>query len=634
MVDVKVKDNYELQLKLIDILQKDDLYEAVYWAQKLNLSPCDIPSHVLRKIKDIQKGLDSLPLDSDDDDRNTDQTDTSLKCAVSNQSNDNFAQPWIATEWSDSTWFPTSSWSKHENFFELPLPDSAIVYVDDGNTLAGFINYLEQTDELVFGLDTEFTPVASLSKPTVSILQIATMKNAYILDMISLVKIDSVEKQFSRFIELLFNNAQRQVVGYGLSNDWIVLGNTHLAFKRIAEAPVPSVIDLFELTNRINKGNSSILFELPYAKEDQHGLNGLTQAMFNKRLNKSYQVSNWSKRPLLPNQITYAALDAFICVKIFKELGFLAQKFDKSLKFDEWCATLKKFRNKLPKDFGQENSRHLQNGNIVSYIETGKESTNTKEKKEGPERNICMKPKEPLSYQPIEPPNLKVVCDNMLQGLCKKLRIRGVDAIHLESYEHFEIAKDIAEKEGRMILTKSSNHASRFKQIFRPNHVLLISAEKTEEQVKEVFWYFTVNPDEKYVFSRCPKCNNDRYIKLENAVMLRLHDALNETDDNEEYLEQRAVLFSPAFKNLRTSQADSGFQDEPCYIKCDGGEVEHRSAKLRGSGVQLKIKDLHSDVVRKHTEFFGCIKCGQIFWEGSHWDRYLGKTKEGNKTKR
>ena len=109
-----------------------------------------------------------------------------------------------------------------------------------------------------------------------------------------------------------------------------------------------------------------------------------------------------------------------------------------------------------------------------------------------------------------------------------------MDAIHLEAYEHFETAKDIAEKEGRMILTKSSNHAVRLKQIFRPNHVLLISAEKTEEQVKEVFWYFTVNPDEKYVFSRCTKCNSSCYISIKSSIMIKLHRQLSKMNDTDE----------------------------------------------------------------------------------------------------
>ena len=71
-----------------------------------------------------------------------------------------------------------------------------------------------------------------------------------------------------------------------------------------------------------------------------------------------------------------------------------------------------------------------------------------------------------------------------LQGLCKKLRLQGVDAIALESYEHHDVAKEIAEKQDRMILTKSIKSALRLKQIFRKEHVLCITEETMNDQVK------------------------------------------------------------------------------------------------------------------------------------------------------
>ena len=49
------------------------------------------------------------------------------------------------------------------------------------------------------------------------------------------------------------------------------------------------------------------------------------------------------------------------------------------------------------------------------------------------------------------------------------------------------------------------------------------------------------------------------------------------------------------------------------------------NGRIKNGGAQLKIKDVHKNVLKAHEEFFGCIKCGKVFWEGSHWDRYLGK---------
>ena len=169
----------------------------------------------------------------------------------------------------------------------------------------------------------------------------------------------------------------------------------------------PNCLDLFHLSSRITKGYNSVLFELPYAKENQHGLNGLTQAIFDKRLDKTYQQSDWSKRPLHQEQITYAAMDALICVKIFKELETMANKSNRLAKFQEWCDILVKYRNKLPKDFG-----HLKQKTTTTELNV---FSNGKGISKGQKKEChSMKPEKPLNEEPIEPPDLKVVCENML----------------------------------------------------------------------------------------------------------------------------------------------------------------------------------------------------------------------------
>ena len=172
-------------------------------------------------------------------------------------------------------------------------------------------------------------------------------------------------------------------------------------------------IDLYQLTSRITKGYNTTLFNLPFMKEDGRGLAGLTEALFNKRLDKKYQVSDWSKRPLLEEQIKYAALDALICVKIYKELQLLAIQAEQESKFQEWCDVLIKHRNKLPKEYGHVKQNNTKELNVFS---DGKKT----QKKEA----HSLKPNKPLNDEPIDPPDLKVVCENMLQVLMIILLIR------------------------------------------------------------------------------------------------------------------------------------------------------------------------------------------------------------------
>jgi hypothetical protein len=372
------------------------------------------------------------------------------------------------------------------------LSQSAIILIDDVNGLKEFTNYINSCTEYTYGLDSEFGPSSVLSKGSIATIQIASAQKVYILDIVTLSNVENIEIEFEHLIKAFFCNNSIQIVGYGLSNDWNFLSNTHKAFKDIETKMAVNCLDLCNLVSRVTKGYGSALFELPYEKEEnQGGLSGLTLAIFNMRLDKTYQQSNWTKRPLLAEQITYAALDALICVRIFNELESLASKSNQISKFHEWCDTLKKHRNKLPKDFGQK--KPTASTNELNVFSEGKRGL----KIEG----RSLKPEKPLNKEPIEPPDLKVVCENMLNGLCKKLRLQGVDAEGLEPYQYFEVAKERAEKEGRMILTKSLNHVAQLKKVFKKEHVLYITESKLEEQIKEVYWYFNVQPDEKYVFS-------------------------------------------------------------------------------------------------------------------------------------
>ncbi len=51
-------------------------------------------------------------------------------------------------------------------------------------------------------------------------------------------------------------------------------------------------------------------------RNDLKGLSGLTLRCFGAPLNKKQCMTNWEKRPLTKEQLEYAALDAFILLKI------------------------------------------------------------------------------------------------------------------------------------------------------------------------------------------------------------------------------------------------------------------------------------------------------------------------------
>lgn len=54
--------------------------------------------------------------------------------------------------------------------------------------------------------------------------------------------------------------------------------------------------------------------------EDRPGLASMTKILLGKELCKEYTLTNWERRPLLKNQVHYAALDAVIVLKLWEKL--------------------------------------------------------------------------------------------------------------------------------------------------------------------------------------------------------------------------------------------------------------------------------------------------------------------------
>ena len=50
-------------------------------------------------------------------------------------------------------------------------------------------------------------------------------------------------------------------------------------------------------------------------------LKSITLEFFGKELDKRDQISDWSKRPLLQNQIIYGILDAYVLILIYNKLN-------------------------------------------------------------------------------------------------------------------------------------------------------------------------------------------------------------------------------------------------------------------------------------------------------------------------
>jgi ribonuclease D len=85
---------------------------------------------------------------------------------------------------------------------------------------------------------------------------------------------------------------------------------------------------------------------------------GLVEHIFRKTLNKNQQTSNWKERPFKIKQIEYAALDAFVLIRIYlyflkynnkKTVDDLVKRID--LTFEPLCLRANVHKREFNKSF-------------------------------------------------------------------------------------------------------------------------------------------------------------------------------------------------------------------------------------------------------------------------------------------
>ena len=94
---------------------------------------------------------------------------------------------------------------------------------------------------------------------------------------------------------------------------------------------------------------------------------------------------------------------------------------------------------------------------------------------------------------------MKFICDEMLGSLAKWLRILGYDTKYVKDVSDEKII-EIAEKEGRIVLTRDKLLARKSKGIY-------INERDVEEQLKKVIESLNLDIEEEKILTRCTICN-------------------------------------------------------------------------------------------------------------------------------
>ena len=143
--------------------------------------------------------------------------------------------------------------------------------------------------EKIFGIDTEFDWRTTYF-PKLSLLQISVSKEIILIDCIKCKRL--------HFLKSILENKDKLFIFHSARSDATVLSNN-------LDVKIKNIFDTQAAEKLLNSGTVE-----SYAS--------LVKKYFGKDLDKSETNSNWLKRPLSENQISYASSDVEYLIKIYK----------------------------------------------------------------------------------------------------------------------------------------------------------------------------------------------------------------------------------------------------------------------------------------------------------------------------
>lgn len=178
----------------------------------------------------------------------------------------------------------------NEEINQLPLGafEGKVVVIADAEKLKGAFEEINEHRHV--GFDTETKPVFVRGQYNkVAILQIA------LPDKVFLIRLNAtgLTKEIIHFLQ----NPRIQKIGVAIRDDL-------KALQRLRRFKPAGFMELTKLTKEAGLGVESV--------------KKLTALLLGFRISKSAQTSNWEAKNLDLKQISYAATDAWVCLKIFQ----------------------------------------------------------------------------------------------------------------------------------------------------------------------------------------------------------------------------------------------------------------------------------------------------------------------------
>ncbi|RLN94151.1 hypothetical protein BBJ28_00023289 [Nothophytophthora sp. Chile5] len=216
-------------------------------------------------------------------------------------------------------------------YLELALARDHVVVVDSDDTLALAYETLMQDSVTRLGLDAEWRPDAGRGsvQSKCSILQVACQDYVFIFDLVEMA-LGDLEELFAH----LFASKSIAKLGFGLDGDIKRLRWSFpevQCFDTFANVLDFSFETLEATTHLVDQsvistqgGDDPSDTKLTHRRRRQKGLSALVKQLLDFPLCKTQQRSDWERRPLTSQQVSYAALDAYCLLMVQDALSSTA----------------------------------------------------------------------------------------------------------------------------------------------------------------------------------------------------------------------------------------------------------------------------------------------------------------------
>lgn len=583
-VQYVVADDHELQILLVEMLVKYcGLQKASQWSLRYNIPRSRLPCGVWETQQSLPPDLQQIGLSG------SAQTEE---------------------------WIPSQSHC--QKFYQVPLTKDKVHFVDSPEALQRCRNIVLKEGGIV-GVDMEWQPTfGCISTQKVALIQLAVSDQVFLLDLCAngfCQHPDTIS-----FIRSLFSERNILKLGYGMSGDLKCLLAT---WHQLLEEPLQmeGMLDLLNIhqkiqrqkVNRTQNGPKEVLVGEDSAEK---GLSLLVQQVLGKPLDKTEQMSNWEKRPLRISQIRYAVADAYCLLDVYSVLSSNPAYFGLP-------ADLRSISSNQSEKSGDERQKEKQAKQMKQAH--GKEECQGAQRVSPPrsdtEKGLLCGEKPSEDNPPMPPQQLRVVCDNMLQGLGRYLRCLGVDVIILENTDDHRVAAKLAQAEGRVILTCGQPFQSLRSQVGEGRCLSLDCSEKARDQAVRILRHFNIQLTPSDIFSRCQACNSDEYVAVprkDMVMMLKQKGFLHDQGDTD-YTQQQEE------EKLGDTLTPGVTPDFPRYVQCQWAPLsglDPNTLTFPG-GAPVQLHTVPPGLLPRIPLFYVCTRCGKVFWEGSHFGRVL-----------